>query len=116
MVRTSTNPPVYYILGSDTAHFPYLMSQVRPSKVALWPESALNPSGSADKLTSMHHDLGEAYKSMAKMQRMNQENNVHVILAHDRSMDLVLPEGDFIPLEGTLEEVNKFKGRDQTRE
>lgn len=61
----------------------------------------------------MHVDLAEAYNSMAKLRRMNEEKNVHVWIAHDKSMDLILPKEDFIPLEGTLEEVERFKERNQ---
>lgn len=61
---------------------------------------------------SLHNDLPEAYASMAKMRRMDQEENVQVILAHDSSVDLFLPKGDFVPLAGTLEEVRKFKSRE----
>lgn len=60
---------------------------------------------------SMHHDLPEAYASIAKMRRMDQEENLAVILAHDLSVDLFLAEGDFVPLAGTLEEVGNVKSR-----
>lgn len=115
MVRTSANPPVYHVLGGDTAHVPFLITQAIPSKVALFPEAVQNPAGSHEKLTCMHDDLAEAYAVMAKLRRMGQEENIHITVAHDASMELLLPEGDIVSFEGTLAEVTAFKNRDQTR-
>lgn len=50
------------------------------------------------------------------MRRMNQEENIQVILAHDASVDLFLPEGDFITLDGTVAGISRFKNRDETKE
>lgn len=113
LVRTSTNPPVYHVLGSDTAHSPTLLSS-NTAKVAVYPESLLDPSSGSQKLTSMHGDLAEAYKSIAKMRRMDLEENMNVCLAHDPTLTRVLPKGDFVRLEGSLEELERFKLRDRS--
>lgn len=64
---------------------------------------------------SMHADLAQTYASQAKMRRLDMEENVNVCLAHDVSMEFVLGSGDLIGLEGTLDELKTFKGRDRLR-
>lgn len=68
-----------------------------------------------EKLTSMHADVQEAYISMAKMRRMDLEENVNVCLAHDNTMERVVPKGGFVKFSGTLEELERFKGRSRVR-
>ena len=78
-----------------------------------------------DYLISMHDDLAEAYKSIAKMARMDQESNINVFLSHDPSMDVLFPpsangkgdkQGDleFVRLDGGVEELAKLKARDRS--
>lgn len=115
-MRTSTQPPVYHILGSDTAHDVHLINSPERlrTKAGVFPGSLLgyNVGG---RLLSMHADLAEAYVSMAKMGRMDEEANVNVCLAHDPTMESVLAPGDFVPLEGGLEELQRFKNRNKSR-
>lgn len=95
MVRTSANPPVYHVLGGDTAHVPFLITQAIPSKVALFPEAVQNPAGSHEKLTCMHDDLAEAYAVMAKLRRMGQEEIFTSLL-------LMMHQWSCCSLKGTL--------------
>ncbi|KAF8318262.1 hypothetical protein DL93DRAFT_2054866 [Clavulina sp. PMI_390] len=114
LVRTSADPPAYYVLASDTAHAPCLIFQAPQLKIGLFPETDLNPHGNPRKLTCMHDDPEESYKSIAKMRRMDMEANVQVLLAHDLSIDRAVPAGDFVALLGTLEEIKGLKSRDLT--
>lgn len=116
LVRTSTQPPVYHILGSDTAHDIHMINSPERlrTKAGIFPGSLLGYD-TGGKLLSMHADLAEAYASMAKMGHMDEEENVNVCLAHDPTMGSVLPSGDFVTLEGDLEELQRFKGRDKSR-
>lgn len=113
LVRTSTNPPVYHVLGSDTTHTPTLLSSSKV-KVAVYPESILDTTSTSGKLTSIHADLAEAYQSIAKMRRMDLAENINVCLAHDPTITSVFSRADFIKFEGTMEELVRLKGRDRT--
>lgn len=52
---------------------------------------------------------------MAKMRRMDIEENVNVCLAHDNTMERVVPKGEFVKFQGTLEELERFKRRSRVR-
>ena len=63
---------------------------------------------------SMHEDLEEAYKSMAKVGRMDLEDNINVLLAHDMTIDLMfLPSLHFIKIDGDMDELQRLKRRDR---
>ena len=51
---------------------------------------------------------------MAKTARMEMMPNVMVLLSHDRSLDPILPKGEMIQLDGTMEELIKLKTRDRS--
>jgi hypothetical protein len=52
-----------------------------------------------------------SYATMSKAGRMDLEENINAWLAHDPTMASVLPQQDFLPLKGDLEELTKFKKR-----
>lgn len=123
LVRTSVNPPAYYVLGGDTAHLIDLLNTPKTphTKTGVFPLKALKilhpemPDEEAERtMTSMHQDLAEAYATMAKMGRLDMEPNVNVILPHDVTMELVLGKGDFVRLDGTLDELKRLKNRDRS--
>ncbi|BEJ11470.1 hypothetical protein CspHIS471_0108920 [Cutaneotrichosporon sp. HIS471] len=90
LVRTSANPDSYMLLAGDSAHVRGLYSCcvgcAHPSfRAGLYP-AANGLSTSEQKrggLLAIHYDLPAAYLNMARMGRMEEENNVCVILAHD---------------------------------
>lgn len=84
------------------------------TKAGIFPGSmlGLNMGG---RLLPIHADLAEAYVSMAKMARMDEEANVNVCLAHDPTMEPVLAPGNFVRFEGGLEELQTFKNRNKSR-
>jgi len=127
LVRTSSSPPVYHLLASDTTHkISLLRSPKDPSiprkEIGLFPKGLLygetHCSGGTIPLQSMHTDLAEAYKTIAKAERMDLEDNVNVILAHDSTMDIALggrgrsETSEYVTLDGTKEELFKLKSRD----
>lgn len=77
-------------------------------------------------LISMHDDLAEAYKSIAKVARMDRENNVNVFLSHDASMDVLFSptnkDGkrgrqdrfEFVRMDGGIEELKSLKVRNRS--
>ena len=73
-------------------------------------------------LRSMHIDIEETYRTIAKAERMDLEDNMSVFLAHDQTMDIALgghgrhgasgSTKEYVTLEGTKEEVFRLKSRD----
>lgn len=133
LVRTSTSPPVYHLLGSDTCHAIALISPPsnydpsRALKAGLYPKTELTPDyPDPDCLTSIHEDLAEAYKSMAKVARMDREDNINVYLSHDVSMDvLFLPTREngnvnekdgfeLVRMAGGIDKLKNLKARDRS--
>ncbi|EJT50368.1 hypothetical protein A1Q1_00346 [Trichosporon asahii var. asahii CBS 2479] len=97
LVRTSTDPDTYMLLAGDSAHVRGLYSCCagckHPSfRAGLYPASAgLSPQEQArGGLLAIHYDLPAAYLNMARMGRMEEEDNVCVILAHDLEWKKIL--------------------------
>ncbi|KAF8333138.1 beta-lactamase-like protein [Cantharellus anzutake] len=132
LVRTSSSPPIYHLLASDTAHqITLLRSPKNPSttrkRYAAYPKFGAEERDGVVPLDSMHNNLEEAYRTIAKAERMDLEDNVNVFLAHDWTMDItlggnggpgagprarVLAKKEYVTLEGTKEELDRFKSRD----
>lgn len=90
LVRTSTGPDTYMLLAGDSAHVRGLYSCCagcpHPSfRAGLYPAAnGLSPQEQArGGLLAIHYDLPAAYLNMARMGRMEEEEEVCVILAHD---------------------------------
>ena len=98
-------------------------------KCALFPKGAwygVTYSDGIIPLGSMHIDLEEAYRTIAKAERMDLQDNVNVMLGHDWTMDIalggngtpgesgsrVLATKEYVTLEGTKEELLRLKSRD----
>jgi len=116
LVCTSTNPPVYHLLASDTCHHCCLLhsAQYPRPRAGLFTPDVYDPAMKSDQLMSMHEDLEEAYKSMAKVGRMDLEDNINVLLAHDTTIDLMfLPGLHFIKIDGGMDELQRLKRRDR---
>jgi len=81
--RVSTSPDTYVVLGADTCHSRSIYSPYpTPSSrcmCALFP----NPMGPEPAMVTMHSDLDEAYHSIARLTRMEMEDNVLSVLAHE---------------------------------
>ena len=107
---------MYHLLGSDTCHHCTLLhstQEPRP-RAGLYTPDKFDPAVKSDKLRSMHEDLEEAYRSMAKVGRMDLENNINVFLAHDMTIDLMYPPDlHFIRIDGGVGELRRLKGRDR---
>ncbi|GMK54871.1 hypothetical protein CspeluHIS016_0114570 [Cutaneotrichosporon spelunceum] len=90
LVRTSASPDSYMLLAGDSAHVRGLYSCcvgcTQPSfRAGLYPAAhGLSPAEQQrGGLLAIHYDLPAAYLNMARMGRMEEEDNVCVILAHD---------------------------------
>lgn len=97
LVRTTTNPDTYVILAGDSAHVRGLYSccpgcAQPPFRAGLYPAAdGLSPSERArGGLLAIHYDLPAAYANMARMGRMEEEDNVTVILGHDLEWEKIL--------------------------
>ncbi|KAF8333137.1 beta-lactamase-like protein [Cantharellus anzutake] len=124
LVRTSGNPPIYHLLASDTTHHIILAREpkqpsLRRPLISIFPEDPNKPSN----LLSFHDDLEEAYRTIAKAERMDLEENVNVFLAHDISLDRLLRGGigsaqggvqakNWFTLDGNAAELKRFKDRE----
>ena len=109
------SPPLYYLLGSDSAHVITLIDSPDPRPVAgLFHATYYDKNAHPAELISGHDYLDLAYESMAKLGRMDREPNIVLLLAHDVTIDAFIPPGDFIPLDGNAEEVKRLKARDRT--
>ena len=62
----------------------------------------------------MHDDLEQAYISISKLSRMDDEDNINVFLSHDSSMDVMYPPGEFTRIDGGWEEIKRLKNRDRS--
>jgi hypothetical protein len=116
LVCTSTDPPAYHLLASDTCHHCCLLHSTenpRP-RASIFTPDKYDPAFKSDKLSSMHEDLEEAYRSMAKVGRMDLEDNINVLLAHDMTIDLMYPRDlHFIRIDGGMYELQRLKRRDR---
>lgn len=101
LVRTSAAPgpdgDTYMLLAGDSAHVRGLYSCCAgcahpPLRAGLYPAAAgLSPQERArGGLLAIHYDLPAAYLNMARMGRMEQEDNVCVVLAHDLEWKRIL--------------------------
>ncbi|KZO99396.1 hypothetical protein CALVIDRAFT_553309 [Calocera viscosa TUFC12733] len=96
LCRVSTSPDTYVLLSGDTCHSRYIYmpfpTPVARSDVACWVHPSHGAAGSSRGSTTMHVHLEEAYKSIAKLTRMEMEDNVICIVAHEtevaRELDL----------------------------
>ncbi|EJT98398.1 hypothetical protein DACRYDRAFT_24450 [Dacryopinax primogenitus] len=85
LCRVSTSPDTYVLLGGDTCHSRYIYSPF-PSPSARWPCAcwAYPAEGPEAKPShTMHEDLSLAYESIARLTRMDMEDNVMSVLAHE---------------------------------
>ncbi|EJT98397.1 hypothetical protein DACRYDRAFT_118682 [Dacryopinax primogenitus] len=83
--RVSTSPDTYVLLGGDTCHSRPIYSPF-PSPSARWPCACwADPSEGPDAKPShtMHLDLPLTYESIARLTRMEMEENVMCVLAHE---------------------------------
>ncbi|KZT57140.1 hypothetical protein CALCODRAFT_496430 [Calocera cornea HHB12733] len=87
LCRVSTSPDTYVLLGGDTCHSRYIYTPfpapVARSDIACWAHPSEGPPGSTKGTHTMHVDLDEAYRSIARLTRMEMENNVMCVLAHE---------------------------------
>ncbi|KZO99395.1 Metallo-hydrolase/oxidoreductase [Calocera viscosa TUFC12733] len=87
LCRVSTSPDTYVLLGGDTCHSRHIYTPfptpVARSDIACWAHPAEGPAGSTKGTHTMHVDVAEAYKSIAKLTRMEMEANVMCVLAHE---------------------------------
>lgn len=81
LVRTSTAPDTFLLLGGDAAHMRGLYSCPCSMTVGIFDGAC------------MHADLAVAYDTMAKVARMEQEDNICVVLSHDKEWAEVLGAG-----------------------
>ncbi|KZT57141.1 hypothetical protein CALCODRAFT_517617 [Calocera cornea HHB12733] len=90
LCRVSTSPDTYVLLSGDTCHSRYIYSPFPGpdlrSDVACWVHPSHGPPGSEKGETTMHVDLEEAYRSIARLTRMEMEDNVICIVAHETEM------------------------------
>ncbi|KAL1410486.1 hypothetical protein Q8F55_004499 [Vanrija albida] len=97
LVRTTTEPDSYILLAGDSAHVRGLYSCCPgcahpPFRAGLYPAAdGLSPAEKArGGLLAIHYDLPAAYTNMARMGRMEEEDNVTVVLAHDLEWKKIL--------------------------
>ena len=108
LVRTSPSPdPTFLLLAGDAAHFRAQYSCL-PHHPHPPLQAGLFPTDDHTALTALHEDLHTAYETKAKMGRMEEENAVCVVLAHDREWERVL-EADFGGWE--VLEITKWKDK-----
>lgn len=114
LVRTCARTQTYFLLGGDAAHHCCLFHDYPTAgqrfKIGVFPLQ-----GGKGELISMHEDLEEAYRSLAKVERFEEEANVLVLTAHDMSLEEKLfetkNEHEFVKLAGSKEQVAELKAR-----
>ncbi|KZO99394.1 hypothetical protein CALVIDRAFT_534374 [Calocera viscosa TUFC12733] len=87
LCRVSMSPDTYVLLGGDTCHSRYIYTPfpepAARSDVACWAHPSEGPVGSTKGSHTMHVDLDQAYKSIARLTRMEMEDNVMCVVAHE---------------------------------
>lgn len=117
--------PRYYLLAGDAAHHVTLIDPKQPAAIGVYKakENSLSSKKDTepDALQSFEDDIGQSYDTMARLARMDAEDNINVCLAHDTSLTQVFRDlsgeheldGRVIKLRGTAEEFRLFKLRDR---
>ena len=121
----SDTEPRYHLLAGDAAHHVSLIDPKQPAAIGVYKakENSLSSKKDTepDALQSFEDDIGQSYHTMARLARMDAEDNINVCLAHDTSLTRVVRDlsgsddlnGKLIRLPGTAEAFTLFKQRDR---
>lgn len=117
--------PRYHLLAGDAAHHVSLIDPKHPATIGVYKakENSLSSKKDTepDALQSFEDDIGQSYHTMARLARMDAEDNINVCLAHDTSLAQVFRDlsgnddmnGKLIRLPGTAEGFTLFTRRDR---
>ncbi|KZO99393.1 Metallo-hydrolase/oxidoreductase [Calocera viscosa TUFC12733] len=87
LARVSTSPDTYVLLAADTCHSRYIYTPFpHPSHrhaIAHFAPVSEGPAETTPGSATMHGDVAEAYRSIARLTRMEMEENVMCVLAHE---------------------------------
>jgi len=90
LARVSTSPDTYVLLAADTCHARAIYSPLptpsHRSKCACFVPPSEGSFDSGPGSATMHADLGEAYRSIARLTRMEMEEDVLAVLAHETEL------------------------------
>lgn len=107
-----TTKDTFIVMGGDTCHDRCLY---HPPSQGLRPKIAFFPSIAGSGFGTMHGDVATAYESIGRIERMDQQENIMVILAHEGELLNVV---DFYPKtandwkkKGWKESANKMTSR-----
>ncbi|EJT98780.1 Metallo-hydrolase/oxidoreductase [Dacryopinax primogenitus] len=79
LVRTSSGPDSWILLGGDTAHHPALLCPCSQHTIS----TDFRPPSEPDTVRTMHLVPQQAWNSILRTRRMEKEDNVMVVVAHD---------------------------------
>ncbi|KAI8906140.1 beta-lactamase-like protein [Powellomyces hirtus] len=87
LLRVSTSPSTYLLLGGDSAHAQALYSPPPRSATEIDRRQPIGSLTFNGQNGTMHLDLQTAYVTIARLGRMEMENNVMVITAHEVELE-----------------------------